>query len=350
MQTTYQIHAWAGSASMKSLLAMRLLITVLILLGVSRIGIGQENQKDAQTGFQFMSVTSDAKAAAMAEAMTTVEGSAIALNFNPAGIARLATNFEASFSVNQWIAGIQHNSAGLLLRPQGGKYGVLGLSLLSVDYGTLQGTMVWPNSLGYVDTEEFAPSAFSIGIAYGKALSDKFSLGVHLKNASSYLGHSTILKEDSTFATTKNVANALAFDFGTLFKTGIRDVTVGMSVKNFSKEVTYANGVENFQLPLLFTLGLSFDIFRFIEMETNQSLVFALDATHPRSHPEQYKFGLEYAPLSMLAIRTGYLMNNDEDDLTFGLGINYSGVTFDYAMTPFGRFDSIQRLSLRIAL
>jgi hypothetical protein len=350
MQTTYQIHAWAGSASMKSSLAMRLLFTGLLIFCMIGMSFGQENQKDAQTGFQFLSVTSDARAGAMAEAMTTVGGSATALFFNPAGIARLATNFEASFSINQWIAGIQHNSAGLIFRPQGGKYGVLGLSLLSVDYGTLQGTMVWPNSLGYVDTEEFSPSAFSLGIAYGKALSDKFSVGFHLKNASSYLGNSTLLKEDSTFATTKNVASALAFDFGTIFKTGIRDITVGMSVKNFSTEVTYANGEENFQLPLNFTLGLSFDIFRFFEMESKQSLILAMDATHPRSHPEQYKFGLEYYPLSMIALRTGYLMNNDEDDLTFGMGINYAGVTFDYALTPFGRFDSIQRLSLRIAL
>ena len=350
MQTTLQIHALAGKTSMKIPLAMRLLIFVLLLLSINVMGIAQENEKDAQTGFQFMSVTSDAKAGAMAEAMNTIEGSATALFFNPAGIARLATNFEASFSINQWIANIQHNSAGLLFRPKEGKYGVFGLSLLSVDYGTLQGTMVWPNSLGYVDTEEFSPSAFSLGIAYGKALSDKFSLGLHLKNASSYLGQSTILKEDSTFGTTKNVASALAFDFGTLFKTGIRDVTVGMSIKNFSKEVTYAHGEENFQLPLTFTLGISFDIFRFFEIETNQSLMLAMDATHPRSHPEQFKFGLEYEPLSMIALRAGYLMNNDEDDLTFGLGLNYAGVTFDYALTPFGRFDSIQRLSLRIAL
>jgi hypothetical protein len=256
----------------------------------------------------------------------------------------------ASFNINQWIANIQHNSAGMLFSPKDGKYGVFGLSLLSVDYGTLQGTMVWPNALGYVDTEEFSPSAFSLGFAYAKSLSDKFSIGFHLKNASSYLGQSTILKEDSTFATTKNVANALAFDFGTLFKTGIRDVSVGMSIKNFSKEVTFANGEENFQLPLTFTLGLSFDLFRLLEMETGQSLLLALDATHPRSHPEQYKFGLEYHPLQMLALRSGYLMNNDEDDLTFGLGLNYAGVAFDYALTPFGRFDNVQRFSLRISL
>ena len=350
MHTTHQIQAQAESFNMRKPVAKSRLLSVLLLLGISVFSFAQENQKDAQTSFQFMSVTSDAKAAAMAEAMTTIEGSATALFFNPAGIARLSTNVEASFSINQWIANIQHNSAGILFSPSGGKYGVLGLSLLAVDYGTLQGTMVWPNSLGYVDTEEFSPSAFSLGVAYGKALSDKFSLGFHLKNASSYLGQSTILKQDSTFGTIKNVASALAFDFGTLFKTGIRDVTVGMSVKNFSKEITYANGEENFQLPLTFTLGMSLDIFRFLEMESNQSLLFALDATHPRSHPEQFKFGLEYIPLSILALRAGYLMNNDEDDLTFGVGLNYAGVTFDYALTPFGRFDSIQRISLRIAL
>ncbi len=327
-------------------------LTILILLFVMPVSslLAQENEKDAQTGFQFLSVNSDARAAALAEAMTTVEGSPSALYFNPAGIARISTRIDASFSINQWIADIQHNTAGILYRPMDGKYGVFGLSLMSVDYGTLQGTLVWPNALGYIDTEEFSPSAMSMGVAYAKALSDKFSMGVQIKSAYSQLGQSAILKEDSTFATTKNVASAASFDFGTLFKTGMRDITVGMSVRNFSEEITYANGQENFQLPLTFTMGISADVFTLIGMETTQSLEFAIDATHPRSHPEQFKFGLEYHPINMIALRSGYLMNNDEDDFTFGLGVRYAGFAFDYALTPYGRFDNVQRFTLRISI
>jgi len=345
-----QIRAYTGSLRMLNPPALGTVIILILMLCLNAQGLAQTNEKDAQTGFQFMSVNSDARAAAMAEAVTTIEGSPTALFFNPAGMARTSTQFDASFNINQWIANIQHNSVGILFSPQDGKYGVFGLSLMSVDYGTLQGTMVWPNAMGYIDTEEFSPSAFSLGLGYARALTDKFAVGVHLKNASSALGQSTILKEDSTFATTKNIANALAVDFGTLFNTGIRNLVVGMSVKNFSQEITYANGEENFQLPLTFTLGISMELFEMMGMESNQAVHLALDATHPRSHPEQFKFGLEYQPLQMLAFRSGYIMNNDEDGFTFGLGVNYSGFAFDYALTPFGRFDNVQRFSLRIAL
>lgn len=346
MNSNYYIKVFSiGKSSLRPIT-----LPFLFMLVCSTFVFGQENEKDAQTGFQFMSVNSDARAAGMAEAVTTAEGTPTGLFFNPAGIARLESNIAASFNMNQWIAGITHNSAAIVYSPQGGKYGVIGLSLMSVDYGTIQGTMVWPNAQGYIDTEEYSPSAFSIGFAYAKALSDKFAIGVHVKNASSALGQSTILDSDSSFVTTSNVANAMAVDFGTLFNTGMRNVKVGMSVKNFSEEIAYNNGEENFQLPLIFTMGVSMDIFEVIGKNTTQRLGFAFDATHPRSHREQLKFGFEYQPLNLVSLRTGYILNNDEDGFNFGLGIHYSGIAFDYAISPFGRFDNVQRLSLRVSL
>ncbi|HDQ44820.1 MAG TPA: DUF3308 domain-containing protein, partial [bacterium] len=44
----------------------------------------QKNQKLAQTGFQFLSVVSDARGSAMAEALTSLETGSSALFFNPA--------------------------------------------------------------------------------------------------------------------------------------------------------------------------------------------------------------------------------------------------------------------------
>ena len=126
-------------------------VTLVFCISVS----AQEKEKDAQTGFQFISVTSDARASALGEALTASGTGSSALFFNPAGLSHMQGRFDASFSINQWIADIQHNTMGIALRPMRGRFGVLGFSVRSVDYGTLQGTMVWPNSQGYVDTEEF---------------------------------------------------------------------------------------------------------------------------------------------------------------------------------------------------
>lgn len=66
--------------------------------------------KLAQTGFQFLSVVPDARAAAMGEAMTTVQGYSSALFFNPAAMARVSSRFDVNLSQNNWIADIKHEA------------------------------------------------------------------------------------------------------------------------------------------------------------------------------------------------------------------------------------------------
>jgi hypothetical protein len=76
------------------------------------------------------------------------------------------------------------------------------------------------------------------------------------------------------------------------------------------------------------------------------SLLFSIDATHPRDYPEYLMFGSEYAFLDMFFVRAGYVSNRDEEDLTYGFGIRQFGIGFDDAYTPFGVFDNVQRFSL----
>ena len=116
---------------------------------------GSENKKLAQTGFQFLSVMSDARSGGMADAMTTIHGRSVSLFFNPAGMSRQTQLFDMNFSANSWIAGIKHDAFSLSVSPNNGQFGVFGLSLLNVDYGELQGTMVWDNDQGFIDTEKF---------------------------------------------------------------------------------------------------------------------------------------------------------------------------------------------------
>ena len=146
-----------------------------------------------------------------------------------------------------------------------------------------------------------------------------------------------------------NKLTPLAFDFGTQFKTGFKSLVFGMSVRNFSKEIKYVE--EGFQLPLVFNLGISMNVFDFWEDNPlDQALIVSVDACHYRSHPEQIKVGAEYVLMNMLALRGGYVSNSDESGLSFGLGVHYTGITFDYAYTPFGVFDKVQRMTARISL
>ncbi len=309
---------------------------------------GSPNIKLAQTGYQFLSVSSDARAGALADAMTTAESGAGSLFFNPAGLAHLSTRFEMMVSQNDWIADITHHSLALALNPLGGRFGTLGFSLMNVDYGEFIGTMRWDNLRGYVDTGIFKPTAIAVGAGYARILSDRFSVGAHVKYASQYLGEArAVTAEDTTLD--KLLSSAVAYDFGTIYKTGFRSLVMGMSVRNFSNEIKYA--VESFQLPLTFRIGVAIDLFDLLGGGTSrQSLRMSVDASHPRSHPEQVSVGVEYKALGALVLRGGYVNTADEQGISFGLGLHVAGISFDYAYTPYGVFDNVQRFSLRFGL
>lgn len=328
-------------------------IAAILILSIG-LGVAAENKKLAQTGFQFLSVVSDARASAMAEAMTSLETGSSALFFNPAGMANMTGMIDIAASDNQWIADIRHNAFSLALSPANGEYGVIGFSLQTVDYGDFYGTRVDKTTdLGYVDTEIFQLTAMAAGVGYAKRLTDRFSVGGQIRWVKQDLGKSVIpvisTELDTTEGEVSNELTPMAFDFGTQFKTGFKSLVFGMSVRNFSKEIKYVE--EGFQLPLVFNLGISMNVLDFLE-ETpfEQSLIVSIDASHYRSHPEQIKIGLDYQLMNMLSVRGGYISNNDESGLSFGVGVNKFGIGLDYAYTPFGVFDKVQRMSARFSL
>ena len=328
----------------------RLIQIILILsfcLGLSTNFLFSQS-KLAQTGFNFLSVSSDARASAIGDAVNSFSGFSGALSHNPSSMADMPTIFNASFSINNWIADIKYLSANRIVSPFDGEYGVVGFNFQSVDYGDIEGTVVANNSNGYVDTKILNPNAMAIGIGYAKMLNDKFSVGAQVRFAQQSLGES-IIPDGSSSRIKENKATAVAYDFGTVYKTGIKSLAFGMSVRNFSKEVKFEE--EGFQLPLLFTIGISANIFDFFEVPgPEQDLILSIDSDHPRSHPEQVKFGLEYRFMKILSLRGGYITANSEDDLTFGLGISSFGFELDYAYTPYGVFNNVQRFTARFSL
>ncbi|MCX6122886.1 MAG: PorV/PorQ family protein [Ignavibacteriales bacterium] len=326
-------------------------------------GYAQDNQKLAQTGFQFLSVVSDARSAAMADALTSLQLNSSALFSNPAGMSGMEKFFDMSASINQWIADIKHYTFSVAISPAKGNYGVIGFSVQSVDYGEFYGTRVNRSvPLGYDDTGMFKLSSLALGVGYAKQLTDRFGVGAHVRWVHQDLGESMIavnIRTDTTdptgqrrIADTSLVTNKLSplvFDFGTQFKTGFKSLVFGMSVRNFSGEVKYAE--ESFQAPLVFTLGISMDLMDLIGTGLlDQSLILSIDASHYNDHPEQLKIGVEYRIMQILFLRGGYANDNGGNGLSFGLGVSQFGFAVDYAYTPFGVFDKVQRMTARISM
>ena len=311
-----------------------------------------EFTKLAQTGFQFLSVVSDARGAALAGAMTTVPYGSGSLFFNPAGMAEMTAAVDIIASQNTWFADINHTTLSIAFNPGNNKYGVFGFTAQSVNYGDIRGTMKWQQDPGWVETGVITPSAISLGAGYATQLSDKFSIGGQIKYAAQQLGkgvveiHPVKPNLSDSLDVRKFTTNAYAFDFGTLFKTGVKGISFGMSVRNFSNEISYID--ENFQLPLTFAMGLSMDLVNLVpKFDSAHSLMLSVDAVHPRSYPEYLNVGLEYELLDMLYLRYGFLHNRDERSSSFGFGVSRFGLGIDYAYIPFGILDEVQMITVR---
>lgn len=314
---------------------------------------GLAQKKLAQTGCQFLSVGTDARATAMGEAFTTVEGSSAALFYNPAGMARLGKLLEVSATQMDWIADIRYISGTVGLRPFNGRYGMIGFSAMSIDYGNLDGTIVADNPQGFEDTGKFSPGSYTIGFGYANDLTDRFAVGGQVKYVHQDLGSSIIpLNNEAPYITDEKdyAQSVFAFDFGTLYKTGFKSLAFGMCVRNFSREVKYER--EGFQLPLTFKVGFSMDVLDFFpEIARNNSLLFSVDAAHPRDFPEYINLGAEYKLLELLSLRAGYITRQDDYGFTAGFGVDTNfGVAIDYSYMPFDIFYNVHRFTVRYSM
>lgn len=334
-------------------------LVILMILIQSQLTFSQQ-QKLAQTGMKFLNVSLDARASAFGDAVTSIElNNSSAMFYNPASMARFEGIADITLGSTQFIADINYYNAAVAFAPYEGDYGVFGFSFLSVDYGDFLGTVRASNEQGFLDVGTFSPTAIAVGFGYANALSEKFSVGANVKYVRQSLGTSVIddvtTDPDGSYAsgtTEENKLSVLAFDFGVLYKTGFQSLNIGMSVRNFAREIKYKK--EEFQIPLIFQIGASFNFADLLEVDKNEhSILVTVDANHPRDFPEQILIGAEYTFMNLVSFRAGYSAPNDERNFSAGIGLkkDIGGLNLgvDYAYTPFGVFNDVHRISLNFA-
>jgi hypothetical protein len=311
--------------------------------------------KLAQTGMKFLSVGLNARQAALADAFTAADGNSVSMFYNPAGMARLDGSADVSLGSANWIADIKHYSLSMAVKA--GDFGVVGLSFQYADYGNIEATILANNTQGFLDVGVIKPNAYAVGLGYARALTDKFSVGGNVKFVrqdlgtgimqASYVGTAGSYTDASITSANKNALDVIAFDFGLIYRTGYKSLSLGMAVRNFAREVKYQK--ESFQLPLSFRIGASMNVLDLAGFDAEkQSLLVTVDAEHPRDFPEQMKVGLEYVFMDVVSARVGYVGPADEHSLSYGVGFQYQHFAVDYAYTPFGIFNQVSRFSVRM--
>lgn len=332
----------------------KLFIAIIgIVLGSSFVSA--EVTKVGTTALGFLNIDVGSRAAGMGGAYVSITDDATAMFWNPSGIAA-TDKMEAAFHHSNWIADINFNYVAAVLPVAG--LGNIGLNATALSMDDMERTTIEnPEGTG----ETFSAGSFAFGLAFARNLTDRFAIGFNVKYLNETIYNSS--------------AQGLSFDIGTMFTTQFNGLRIGMSITNYGPKVqmsgrdmltqvdidpnvsgnnenTNANLVtDQFNLPLMFRVGVSMDV---LKGAGNSNLILAVDALHPNNDVESLNVGAEYIYNDLLALRGGYtslFAQDAEAGLSFGAGIRQSlmgriDFNLDYAFRDFGLLDNVQMFTL----
>ena len=196
---------------------------------ISGIIFAQDDFKRVgKSGFGFLKISPSARAAGMGDAFTAIADDVTTIFYNPAGLTNL-DKFVFNFNHTDWIVNSSIIS-GAIARPFG-RNGAIGLSIVKFDTEDFEETTVLdPEGTGrMIDAGDVA-----LALAYAIQLTDNLSFG--------FKGQYLEEKIDIDKAT------AITADFSTYYRTGFRDLTLAMIMKNFGPEAKFLS--DKFKLPL----------------------------------------------------------------------------------------------------
>ncbi|MDX1430252.1 MAG: PorV/PorQ family protein [Rhodothermales bacterium] len=306
--------------------------------------------KVGTTSAQFLKIGVGSRAVAMGGAFVAEANDLSALYWNPAGLSKVRGS-AVQFAYTDYLADINYNFAAFGTNL--GNLGTLAASLIYLDSGEMIVRTTDRPDPSAEEAERFSVQDLALQVSYGRALTDRFSIGTTVK----YIREKILNSSAST----------MAFDVGLVFTTPFQALRLGASMSNFgpkmqmsgrdilfstdpdpnqSGNVDVVNSefrTDEFSLPLMFRLGLAWDAVN----DANHRIVLLTDAAHPNDNSEYLNVGGEYSFRDLIFLRAGVrnLFERDgEQGATFGGGLNIRidralRMRVDYAYADFGRLE-----------
>jgi hypothetical protein len=336
--------------------------------------IGQQGQV-ITTAVPILTISPDARSAAMGDAGAALSADPNAIYWNPAKLGFLTNSVGGSLSYTPWLKKIiddmslSYLSGYMRLGEDRG----ISASLMYFDLGNINFTDNNNASLGAFNPKEYAFTA-----AYGQKVSEYLSVGLGLRFIHSNLSGNIPL---SSGGTSSRPGNTAAADLGVFYNRPLTlganqaNLAVAAGVSNLGAKISYTAGRSDF-IPVNLRLGTAFTY----ELDPFNKITVAIDAnkllvpTPPRyvclndsvlvasgTTPDSidlfsgvfgsfsdapggleeelkeinYSFGVEYWYNNLFAARAGYFYEHptkgNRQYLTFGLGLRYQVFGFDVA-------------------
>jgi hypothetical protein len=286
---------------------------------------------------QFLKIGVGGRATALGEAFVAIANDASALYWNPAGLVQFQED-QVMFSHNSWVVDINHEFLGAVYHLD--ETNAFGISLTAL---TMQDMKVTTEFAPFGTGEYFGFSDLGIAITYSRKMTDQFSFG------------GTVRYIEETLDKLK--MRGVMIDLGTYYWTGLGSTRFAVAVSNFGNQLAPDGEVvlvgkrkksewQAFSPPTIFRIGFAFEP---IENEEHK-LTTSFQLNHPNDNSENVVAGAEYSWNRMLYLRAGYKLNVDEQNFSFGAGINFpisfANFNLDYAYSDFTRLGSTHRFSI----
>jgi long-subunit fatty acid transport protein len=320
-----------------------LLLFILITLSdsVAQLFPVLGGQRAGISTAQFLKIGVGGRAAALGESFVAISDDASALYWNPAGLAQFKTN-ELIFSHNIWLVDINHDFLGAVYHLDSDN--TFGISLTSLSMDKMPVTTEFAP---FGNGEYFGFSDIALSVSYARKMTEQFSFGGTIKYIEETLD--------------KLKMRGVMLDIGTYYRTGLGSTRFAVTVSNFGAELAPDGEVvlvgkrknsewQSFAPPTIFRIGFAFEPYQVEE----HSVTTSIQLNHPNDNSENVSLGVEYSWKRMLFLRGGYKINVDEQDYSFGAGvnvpINIAQFTLDYAFANFERLGSAHRFSIILGL
>lgn len=320
------------------------------------------------TAVPILSVSPDARSAAMGDAGVAISPDANASYWNSAKLAFLEEDLGVSLSVTPWLQKIVNDmylaylSGHKKLTPNSS----ISASLMYFDLGEIR----FSNEQG-AETGYFNPKEYAVSVAYGQKLSENLSLGVGARYIRSNLaGNATYT--NGSFTGESEPGNSVAVDLGIYYTKDLAlggknyNLAFGGNVSNIGAKISYTTADRKDFLPTNLRLGTAITM----ELDPYNKITLAVDGNKllvpytpadnaaanentntfsgifksfndaPGGFSEEMKevtvsTGLEYWYNNLFAARAGYFYENDlkggRQYFTMGLGVRYQKFGVDAA-------------------
>ncbi len=260
------------------------------------------------SGLAFLKVGIGGRNLAMADAGAASAYDATAVYYNPALLPAVESR-GLFFSYHNFIQDINQQYVGGNFQWLGKNYFGFGINLFTVpDIERRTSPTVQPLS-------QFDSRDFSIGLSWGRYLTDKLSIGLGAK-----MVYEKIDVEDLT---------GYAADIGVTYDI-MHNFRAAAVAKNVGPQVKFIE--EEFDLPREYRFGFAY----FPDMEILSGHWMAVfDLSKSIDSDLRGHLGAEYSYNDILFPRIGYAFNYSDKNISAGFGLRYQLYSFDYAFTPY---------------